>query len=145
MLDSFTSFCSHKLVLYSSGNYYCIMVFPTFIAGAKIRKKSEHHKKVEKISLKTSQRSTTRLTVRIFYKYLFDSFLWVLGWDKVVSGTWARHSFATNLKLASVEELYISESMGHSQGNDVTSGYQDMYPLEIRFRNNCKLLNIRKC
>ena len=49
----------------------------------------------------------------------------VLGWDKVVSGTWARHSFATNLKLAGVEELYISESMGHSQGNDVTSGYQD--------------------
>lgn len=68
----------------------------------------------------------------------------VLGWDKVVSGTWARHSFATNLKLAGVEELYISESMGHSQGNDVTSGYQDMYPLEIRFRNNNKLLNIEK-
>ena len=66
----------------------------------------------------------------------------VLGWDKVVSGTWARHSFATNLKLAGVEELYISESMGHSQGNDVTSGYQDMYPLEIRFRNNNKLLKI---
>ena len=65
----------------------------------------------------------------------------VLGWDKVVSGTWARHSFATNLKLAGVEELYISESMGHSQRNDVTSGYQDMYPLEIRFRNNNKLLN----
>ena len=41
----------------------------------------------------------------------------VLGWDKVVSGTWARHSFAANLKLAGVEELYISESMGHSQGN----------------------------
>lgn len=68
----------------------------------------------------------------------------ILGWDKVVSGTWARHSFATNLKLAGVEELYISESMGHSQGNDVTSGYQDMYPLEIRFRNNNKLLNIEK-
>lgn len=68
----------------------------------------------------------------------------VLGWDKVVSGTWARHSFATNLKLAGVEELYISESMGHSQGSDVTSSYQDMYPLEIRFRNNQKLLNIEK-
>ena len=66
----------------------------------------------------------------------------VLGWDKVVSGTWARHSFATNLKLAGVEELYVKESMGHSQGNDVTSGYQDMYPLEIRFRNNSKLLNV---
>ena len=66
----------------------------------------------------------------------------VLGWDKVVSGTWARHSFATNLKLAGVEEQYISESMAHSHGNDVTCGYQDMYPLEIRFRNNSKLLNI---
>lgn len=66
----------------------------------------------------------------------------VLGWDKVVSGTWARHSFATNLKLAGVEEQYISESMAHSHGNDVTCGYQDMYPLEIRFRNNNKLLNI---
>ncbi len=66
----------------------------------------------------------------------------VLGWDKLVSGTWARHSFATNLKLAGVEELYVSECMGHSHGNDVTSGYQDIYPLEIRFRNNRKLLNI---
>ena len=46
--------------------------------------------------------------------------------------------------MAGVEELYISENMGHSQGNDVTSGYQYMYPLEIRFRNNSKLLNIEK-
>ncbi len=66
----------------------------------------------------------------------------VLGWEKLVSGTWARHSFATNLKLAGVEEEYIAESMGHSHGNDVTRGYQDMYPLEIRFRNNMKLLNV---
>lgn len=68
----------------------------------------------------------------------------VLQWDKVVSGTWARHSFATNLKLAGVEEEYIAESMGHSHGNDVTAGYMDKYPLEIRFRNNAKLLNIEK-
>ena len=67
----------------------------------------------------------------------------VLGWDKIVSGTWARHSFATNLKLLEVEEQYVSESMGHSQANDVTSGYQDMYPLEIRFANNNKLLNLQ--
>lgn len=33
--------------------------------------------------------------------------------------------------------------MGHSQGNDVTAGYQDLYPLEIRFRNNAKLLNVK--
>lgn len=55
-----------------------------------------------------------------------------------------RHSFATNLKLAGVEELYVSESMGHLQSNDVTSGYQDMYPLEIRFRNNSELLDIEE-
>lgn len=67
----------------------------------------------------------------------------VLDWRKEPSGTWARHSFATNLKLAGVEELYIAESMGHSQGNDVTAGYQDLYPLEIRFRNNAKLLNVK--
>ncbi len=66
----------------------------------------------------------------------------ILGWEKEVSGTWARHSFATNLKLAGVEEQYIAESMGHSHGNDVTAGYMDMYPLEIRYRNNMKLLNI---
>ena len=66
----------------------------------------------------------------------------VLQWDKVVTGTWARHSFATNLKLAGVEEEYIAESMGHSHGNDVTAGYQDMYPLEIRFRKNSHLLNL---
>lgn len=64
----------------------------------------------------------------------------VLGWSKIVSCTWARHSFATNLKIAGVEELYISESMGHSHANDITCGYQDIYPLEIRFRNNSKLL-----
>ena len=66
----------------------------------------------------------------------------ILGWEKEVSNTWARHSFATNLKLAGVEEEYIAESMGHSHGNDVTAGYMDIYPLEIRYRNNTKLLNI---
>lgn len=65
----------------------------------------------------------------------------VLGWNKILSCTWARHSFATNLKIAGVEELYISESMGHSHNNDITCGYQDCYPLEIRFRYNAKLLN----
>lgn len=68
----------------------------------------------------------------------------ILGWQKVVTGTWARHSFATNLKLAGVEEEYIGESMGHSHGNDVTRGYQDMYPLEIRQRYNMKLLKIEE-
>ena len=68
----------------------------------------------------------------------------VMHWDKIVSGTWARHSFATNLKLAGVEKEYIEESMAHSHGNDVTAGYMDKYPLEIRFRNNAKLLKTEK-
>ena len=68
----------------------------------------------------------------------------VLHWEKIVTGTWARHSFATNLKLAGVEDGYIAESMGHSHGNDVTAGYMDKYPLEIRFRNNMKLLAIEE-
>ena len=69
----------------------------------------------------------------------------VLHWDKeLVSGTWARHSFATNLKLAGVEEEYIAESMGHSHGNDVTRGYQDMYPLQTRKENNLKLLKLEE-
>jgi hypothetical protein len=66
----------------------------------------------------------------------------VLGWDKEPSGTWARHSFATNLKQLGIEELYISESMGHSIGNNITAGYQDMYPLEVRFKYNSRLLNL---
>ncbi|RRD00305.1 hypothetical protein EII32_06730 [Prevotella sp. OH937_COT-195] len=41
-------------------------------------------------------------------------------------------------ELLSLTFVYISESMCHLQGNDVTDGYQDMYPLEIRFRNKPK-------
>ena len=48
------------------------------------------------------------------------------------------------MKLAGVEEEYIAESMGHSHGNDVTRGYQDMYPLEIRERYNMKLLKFEE-
>ena len=41
-----------------------------------------------------------------------------------------------------MDEEYIAESMGHSHGNDVTRGYQDMYPLEIKHRNNMNLLKL---
>ena len=66
----------------------------------------------------------------------------VLGWDKVVSGTWARHSFATNLTHAGVERSYIQESMGHSQSQSVTDRYIANYPLEKQMEYNSKLLNL---
>ena len=34
--------------------------------------------------------------------------------------------------------------MGHSLGNNITAGYQDMYPLETRFKYNSKLLNLEE-
>ena len=47
----------------------------------------------------------------------------VLHWEVRPSGTWARHSFVTNLTHAGVEKLYIQESMGHSQSQSVTDRY----------------------
>lgn len=67
----------------------------------------------------------------------------VLGWDKAIrpSGTWCRHSFATNLRNAGVEKTYIDESMGHStNSNDMTNVYLDTYPLEMQMEYNSKLL-----
>ena len=38
-----------------------------------------------------------------------------MGWDLAPSGTWCRHSFATNLSHAGgVPKEYIQEAMGHS-------------------------------
>ena len=68
----------------------------------------------------------------------------VLGWEKEPSSTWARHAFASNLKMLKVPEEYVSEGMGHSQGNNITRVYQDMYPLEMRFEFNNKLLNLKE-
>lgn len=66
-----------------------------------------------------------------------------LHWDESLrpSGTWCRHSFATNLRNAGVSMDYISESMGHSDTSHVvTQIYMEHYPLEIRMANNMKLL-----
>lgn len=63
-----------------------------------------------------------------------------LGWPESPSGTWARHSFATNLTHAGVPERYISEAMGHTVGG-VTSRYIDLYPIEQQMRYNSRLLN----
>lgn len=68
-----------------------------------------------------------------------------LNWDKSIcpSGTWCRHSFATNLHNAGVDMDYISESMGHaSSDHAITQIYIEHYPLDIHMQNNSKLLNL---
>ncbi len=64
-----------------------------------------------------------------------------LQWSVRPSGTWARHSFATNLTHAGVPERYISEAMGHAIGT-VTSRYIDAYPMETQMRYNRLLLDV---
>lgn len=67
----------------------------------------------------------------------------VLGWDDAIrpSGTWCRHSFATNLRNAGVDRNYIDGSMGHSgNSNDMTNVYLDTYPLEMQMEYNSRLL-----
>lgn len=66
----------------------------------------------------------------------------VLGWEVRPSGTWCRHSFATNLTHAGVERKYITESMGHSTSHSITDMYIAAYPLDIQFEYNSRLLNL---
>lgn len=68
-----------------------------------------------------------------------------LHWDASIrpSGTWARHSFATNLHNAGVDLDYISECMGHSATvHAITQIYIEHYPLETMVKNNMKLLQL---
>ena len=75
--------------------------------------------------------------VREFLRELTDS----LGWKVKPSGTWTRHSFATNLSNAGVPERYISEAMGHTVSGVTTLRYIDRYPLDRQIAYNSKLLN----
>lgn len=66
----------------------------------------------------------------------------IFGWEERISGTWARHSFATNLRNAGVDMQYISESMGHSTQKTVTQLYLSSYPLNKQFEYNRRLLRL---
>lgn len=66
----------------------------------------------------------------------------VLHWEVRPSGTWARHSFATNLTHAGVDKSYITESMGHSQSQSITDRYIAKFPLDIQMEYNSQLLNL---
>lgn len=66
----------------------------------------------------------------------------VLHWEVRPSGTWCRHSFATNLDHAGVERSYIDESMAHSVSKSIIDLYIAKYPLEKQMEYNSKLLNL---
>lgn len=66
----------------------------------------------------------------------------VLHWEVRPSGTWCRHSFATNLSMAGVDKGYITESMGHSQNQSITDRYIANYPLAKQMEYNNKLLDL---
>ena len=66
----------------------------------------------------------------------------LLDMEQTPSPTWARHSFATNLNNSGVVPYkYISDSMGHSGGGDITSNYSGAYPLVKMLEYNHYLLN----
>ena len=65
----------------------------------------------------------------------------ILKMGQEPTSTWARHSFATNLNNSGkVPHKYISDSMGHSSGGDVTSIYIGTYPYEKMTEYNAYLL-----
>lgn len=65
----------------------------------------------------------------------------ILKMEQEPTSTWARHSFATNLNNSGkVPHKYISDSMGHSSGGDVTSIYIGTYPYEKMTEYNAYLL-----
>ena len=65
-------------------------------------------------------------------------------WEVAPSGTWCRHSFATNLSHAGgVPKEYIQEAMEHSvMSGTVTDRYIQTYPLARQMEFNSKLLKV---
>lgn len=108
------------------------LVFPHILKGAE----------TEELRRKYTMQENSNVKDRII-KICHEA----LKWDKSIcpSGTWCRHSFATNLHNSGVDMDYISESMGHaSSDHAITQIYIEHYPLEIQMENNSKLLNLTK-
>jgi len=78
--------------------------------------------------------------IRERLKKLMDA----IGWEIAPTGTYARHSFATNLHSAKVPMDYISDAMGHSLGNrgQITMRYVSPYTIEERKEYNNLLLGL---
>ena len=106
------------------------LVFPFLMEGA-IDKNAEV---IRKRICQENQNVRERL------KKLMDA----IGWTVNPTGTYARHSFATNLHAAKVPMEYISDAMGHSLGNrgQITIRYISPYTIEERAKFNRLLLNI---
>lgn len=105
-------------------------VFPDILKGSTSEEERRKHTSQENSNIKDRVRKIC---------------LEVLHWDESISpsGTWCRHSFATNLRNAGVELDYISESMGHAViDHSITQIYIEHYPLEKQMEYNSKLLNL---
>lgn len=105
-------------------------VFPNILKGSTSEEERRKHTSQENSNIKDRVRKIC---------------LEVLHWDESISpsGTWCRHSFATNLRNAGVELDYISESMGHAvTDHSITQIYIEHYPLEKQMEYNSKLLNL---
>ena len=68
----------------------------------------------------------------------------VLGWDDPLCSTYARHSFATNLRDSGVDVQYISDAMGHATDKTTTQLYFARFPKSTQFANNEHLLDLKK-
>ena len=105
-------------------------VFPDILKGSTSEEERRKHTSQENSNIKDRVRKIC---------------LEVLHWDESISpsGTWCRHSFATNLRNAGVELDYISESMGHAvTDHSITQIYIEHYPLGKQMEYNSKLLDL---